>query len=86
MQKILYSAESSGICAKHLLHPDKSSLNHLYDVPTKLTALVCLVVFGTKAFCSLAKRAIKTENLFRIFAVKGVINSENWKSFIKLPF
>ena len=36
--------------------------------------------FGTKAFCSLFERRVKTENSFSTFAVEGVISSEILKS------
>ena len=36
--------------------------------------------FGTKAFCSLFERRVKTENYFSTFAVEGLINSEILKS------
>ena len=42
--------------------------------------------FGAKAFCSLVKRRVKTENPFSTFADEGVINSEIMKSIIKHLF
>ena len=42
--------------------------------------------FGGKAFHNLVKSRVKTENLFSTFAVKGVINSEIFRSFTKLVF
>ena len=42
--------------------------------------------FGTNVFRSSVERKVKTENRLPTFAVVGVVNTETFMSFIKLPF
>ena len=42
--------------------------------------------FSSNVLHRLAKRIVKTENCLSAFAVVGVINTEIFLSFIKLPF
>ena len=59
-------------------------LDHIFEVPLKLIRLS--KEFGTNVFGSLVERKVKTENRLSTFAVVGVVNTENFLSFIKLPF
>ena len=61
---------SSGICPNQLFRP---YLNHIYEVPLKLIALVCLMSFAPKCFIVLSKEDLKTENRLSTFVVAGVI-------------
>ena len=42
--------------------------------------------FGANVFHSLVERKVKTENRLSTFAVVGVVNTEIFMGFIKLPF
>ena len=42
--------------------------------------------FGDNVFHSLVKRKVKTENRLPTFSVVGVVNTEIFVSFSKLPF
>ena len=46
------------------------------QVPIEINCVHLFNEFGAKAFCSLIKGTVKTENTLPIFAVEGVINSE----------
>ena len=71
----------SGIYPNQLFRP---YLNHMYEVPLKLIALSN--EFGSNVFCRLAEKKVRTENCLSTFAVVGVVNTEIFMSFIKLPF
>ena len=80
---VLRCTVSSGICPNQLFCP---YLNHIYEVPLKLIALVCLMSLAPKYFVVQSKEELKTENRLSTFVVVGVVNTEIFMSFIKLPF
>ena len=61
-------------------------LNHIYEGPLKLIALVCLMRLTPKYFVVWSKEEIKTENCLSTSVVVGVVNTEIFMSFIKLSF
>ena len=69
-------------------------ISHIFEVPLTLVSLKlfywsCISLsngFGSDVFRSLTKRKVKTENLLSTFDVIGVVNTEIFMSFIKLPF
>ena len=74
---------SSGICPNQLFRP---YLNHIYEVPLKLIALVCLMSLALKYFIVQLKEELNIENHLSTFIVVGVVNTEIFMSFFKLPF
>ena len=80
---VLRCAVFSGICPNQLFRP---YLNHIYETPLKLIALVCRMSFVPKYFKVQSKEKLKTENRLSTFVVIGVANTEIFMSFIKLLF
>ena len=61
-------------------------LNYIYEVPLKLNALVSLMSLVPEYFVVQLKEELKTENHLSTFVVVGVVNTEIFMSFVKLPF
>ena len=56
------------------------------EVPLKLITLVCPINLVPKYFVVYWKEELKTENHLSTFVVVGKVNTEIFKSFIKLLF
>ena len=73
--------EEIAICSNQLFRQ-----NHIYEVLLKLIALICLMSLTPKYFVVYSKEELKIENCIFRFAVVGIVNTEIFMSFIKLPF
>ena len=58
----------------------------IYEVPLKLIALVYLMSLALKYFIVQLKEELNIENHLSTFIVVGVVNTEIFMSFFKLPF